>query len=1308
VFDSKTPRSVILVAAAIVAVTLLGGVLFTTWTARSTEQWMRADLMQKTHLIANALNLENVTSLTGTEADRVSPYYVRLKGQLRSTCQAFENCRFLYLLAKRPDGSIIFLVDSEPMGSQDESGPGQVYEEVSEIMRNVFLAPAPQFEGPTTDRWGTWMTALVPLFNPSSGDVVAVLGMDVDARNWNSEKVRAVFFPVMSAVAMTVILSGAAVLLWHRSRMPVSHGMKWWSRNTEALVTCAIGLALTVILSYELHALEDRGRQETFRRIAMTKAAFVTETLRDLRDTQLAGLASFFEGSMHVERAEFSSFTKYLTDDPMVSAWQWVPVVAADDREKMEESARQDGLPGFAIWETDEFGRRVIAPARPTYYPVFYTEPLTKSDTQLGFDRGSHGAHRAAIEEATRFGLVTATDPMSPTEGEGPYEIFIYWPVFGQKRQVEGFASAILRMDYLLEQGRWQSVDLLAASHLCLFQLRPDGQSVLIATSSDHPHAGGIEGESALCRTKGVGVIVPIFAYGKTYAVSAYPGPHFAALYPARAGWLVAVAGGALTSVLTIFVGFISRRRATLDLIVQQRTADLVRSRERMRVLLSNLPGMAYRRKNAPGRSMEFVSEGSLALTGYSPDELTGAVLFDDIIHPDDRAAVHGGVQERVAHGKGFVIEYRIMTKQGDVKWVWEQGQLVSAPHDKEQVLEGFIMDVTERKNAEVALQESQAELVNAYVAQATMNRVLSEALKEMSLEDILRKSLHIVVEVPFIEFEAVGFIQLVERDPEILFLSAFMNLPDAVKKSCSEVSFGRWLCGRAAATQEIQISRLGDESYGKDGDTISPHTHCAVPILSGGRTLGVLNLYVKQGYALQRREKEFLCAFATVLSEIIMRKKAEEKAEYLVYYDALTGLPSRGLFMDRLRQGIARAERSSRNVAVLIMDIDRFKYVNDAYGQHIGDKVLKDVGERFSSAVRRTDTVARLGNDEFGIALFDIAHSDDILPIMEKVVQFVCAPLDVYGEEVMLTVSTGIAIYPMDGPSPENLVRSAERALALAKKEGRKSFRFYTEDLHVRASHVLLVERRLSRALDNREFVLHYQPYWDIATKDIVGFEALVRWHNPDLGLVAPGKFISVLEDTRMIVEVGEWILGSALQQLRRWEDGGYSVVSVSVNLSLVQFRQRNFARIVENILAESGVAPSLLTLEITESAFIQEVDLIATTLAEFRKMGISISIDDFGTGYSSLAHLKRFPVDNLKIDKSLIWEIAEEPESASIMKAIVSVADTLNLRTIAEGVETEEQWKILRLLKCSMGQGYYVSPPVPAEDAVRFLKKR
>jgi diguanylate cyclase (GGDEF)-like protein len=483
--------------------------------------------------------------------------------------------------------------------------------------------------------------------------------------------------------------------------------------------------------------------------------------------------------------------------------------------------------------------------------------------------------------------------------------------------------------------------------------------------------------------------------------------------------------------------------------------------------------------------------------------------------------------------------------------------------------------------------------------------------------------------------------------------------------------------------------------------------------ILSGRSYIGILTNRKKNGELFNvyhtitplNDDKGNITHFVATSKDITQQKLMEERINYLAYYDTLTELPNRTLFIDRLNQSIARVDYEKRLVGVLVINLDRFKLINDTFGPNVGDDVLKEIAKRLSISVREGDTIARLGSDEFGITLAAVAHSEDIILIVEKLMKTISQTIKAGEEEMVITPSIGISIYPNDGKDVQTLIQNADIALSNAKEQGGNNYQFYTEGMNKKASELILMERQLSNALNNDEFILHYQPYWDINTKKITGMEALIRLKSKDGGLIPPGKFIPVLEETKMIIEVGEWILRTAVRQVKEWQNNRHPVVPVSVNLSLIQFRQKDLAEMVKKIIEEFGLNTSLLTLEITESAFMQDIEFTKSVLETLKGIGCSISIDDFGTGYSSLAYLKRFPIDNLKIDISFIREIATDPDTASIVTAIIGMAHTLNMKTIAEGVETEDQWTILRLLRCDMIQGFYLSKPLPAEDIEKLL---
>ncbi|MGK2859887.1 MAG: EAL domain-containing protein, partial [Thermoanaerobaculia bacterium] len=408
---------------------------------------------------------------------------------------------------------------------------------------------------------------------------------------------------------------------------------------------------------------------------------------------------------------------------------------------------------------------------------------------------------------------------------------------------------------------------------------------------------------------------------------------------------------------------------------------------------------------------------------------------------------------------------------------------------------------------------------------------------------------------------------------------------------------------------------------------------------------------------------------------DITDRKLAEAQIEYQAYHDALTGLPNRLLLQDRLEVALAQARRLDRPLGLLFLDLDEFNLVNDTLGHHVGDKLLQRIAARLRAVVREDDTVARMGGDEFTILVPQLRDERHAILVAETLIDAVAEPIEIESHALYPTVSIGIALFPNDGSDVATLLRSADAALYRAKELGRNNYQLATPAMNERAAERLTLERNLRVALDRDELILHYQPQCDLRTGAIRGVEALIRWNHPQKGLLAPGAFIPIAEETRLIVPIGEWVLREACLQMRRWQEAGVGPPRISVNLSPKQFRRGDLARTVRQVLRETGIDPSALELEITESLAMQSTEWTMETLRELKALGAQIAIDDFGTGYSSLGYLKEFPIDCIKIDRSFVEHIDTDESDAAIVSAIIAVAKTLRLRTIAEGVETEHQ---------------------------------
>ncbi len=434
-------------------------------------------------------------------------------------------------------------------------------------------------------------------------------------------------------------------------------------------------------------------------------------------------------------------------------------------------------------------------------------------------------------------------------------------------------------------------------------------------------------------------------------------------------------------------------------------------------------------------------------------------------------------------------------------------------------------------------------------------------------------------------------------------------------------------------------------------------------------------------------------------------RHRATQHITQLAHYDHLTGLANRGLFYERLNYAVARCNRNDMALALMFLDLDHFKAINDTLGHECGDSLLKTVATRIKKCIREIDTGVRLGGDEFAVLLEQIVSVEDVAAVAQRVLQLLAQPIIVNHHQLQITGSLGITIYPWDSANPQELLSHADAAMYRAKAQGGNNYQFYTAGMKTAGLDGSTLKVELSRALAKKEFLLHYQPQMNLRTKQIIGMEALLRWHHPYQGLIGPNQFIPQAEENGMIIPIGEWVLRAASKQAKYWEKQGFTAPHVAVNLSARQIHQGNLPTLIEDILKRSHLDPENLKLELTETFLIHETDETLQTLRELKAMGVHLYIDDFGAGYASLRYLKFFPVDGIKIDQSLIQQLPHSPNDAAIVQAIISLGQALGLQVIAEGVETQEQVDFLEEHGCDAMQGYWISPPLPAHESAQHM---
>lgn len=652
---------------------------------------------------------------------------------------------------------------------------------------------------------------------------------------------------------------------------------------------------------------------------------------------------------------------------------------------------------------------------------------------------------------------------------------------------------------------------------------------------------------------------------------------------------------------------------------------------------------------------------------------------------------------EKIEHQE-FII--RPVCKNAPKKIVSTQGSKIVDSQNNILGAVISIQDISERKAAEQKAKKT-----------ADEKRIISKLL-ELSykpLDEFLQQSLLEIVSLEWLSIlpKSGVFLTDNEGDSETLSLFCHYKLAPELLTLCAKVPFGHCLCGRAAEQKTIQFAHCVDHRHETQFAGMKEHGHYNVPILEDNKVLGVLVFYLAEGHQQQKHERKFLERVAYILSIGISRKYAENKAKFLAYHDTLTRLPNRLLLIDRLTQVIASSRRSKHFNALIYIDFDHFKHINDSLGHSVGDLLLKEISQRFIGIIREEDTVARLGGDEFVLLITELPNNYESATIelshlINRLQKTIAKEFHLKGHRFYTSMSAGIVILNGEDDDLEKLLMQADTAMYQAKAEGRNTAQFFLPEMQEKALTRILLEKDLRLALSKQELILHYQPQMD--TKGtLIGAEALLRWKHPEKNYISPIDFIPIAEETGLILDIGEFVLRDACQNIIRWQKCK-TLKHIAVNVSPVQFRQQNYVDVVKKVLQETEVDPSKLTLELTEGILVENVADIITKMTALKKLGINFSVDDFGTGYSSLAYLKRFPLDQLKIDKSFVDDINVTENGHVIIETIIAMADRLGFSLIAEGVETKEQLNYLKASGCYHYQGYYFSRPL---DAYKFTEK-
>ncbi|RKT58654.1 PAS domain S-box-containing protein/diguanylate cyclase (GGDEF)-like protein [Azonexus fungiphilus] len=638
-----------------------------------------------------------------------------------------------------------------------------------------------------------------------------------------------------------------------------------------------------------------------------------------------------------------------------------------------------------------------------------------------------------------------------------------------------------------------------------------------------------------------------------------------------------------------------------------------------------------------------------------SPTTLVESFAY---IHPEDRARIEAAMRNPPAPGGEIAVE-EFRMRHADGRWLWVEGRgqaLHLDPGGAPALTAGTIADISRRKQIDIERQLSSV--------------VFTGISDGICITDPDCRIL--TVNQAFLRVTGYSAGEVIGRTPALL----------------KSGQHGQAFYQAMWETLKRQDSWQGEiTNRRKNGERVTEWLSISAVRDPGGRLTHYVGLF----------------------SDLSERQQAAERIQYLSSFDPLTDLPNRSLLTDRLDQALINAHRFERQTAVILLDLDRFRVVNENFGAPVGDALLQEISRRLKQLVRDGDTVGRRSGTEFGFVMANLGHESDVLALTQRLLESIAVPFEVEGQSLALTASIGISLAPRDGSRADELLGCADIALARAKQAGRNTFRFYAPEMNADAARRLGLESALRDALKNGELDVHYQPQVSLDSGRVIGMEALLRWHSPQFGTVSPGEFIPLAEDNGMILAIGEWVLATACRQARRWHDLGLGApLRLAVNLSARQFRQANLEQLVARCLADSGLPASALELEITESAFIDDVDEAIAMCRKLKQLGVKLSLDDFGTGYSSLSYVSRFPFDKIKIDQSFVRDIIENPVNAAIATSAIVMARSLNLAILAEGVETEAQARFLRGRRCDAIQGFLFSPALPAAAFEQLLAGR
>ncbi len=1037
-----------------------------------------------------------------------------------------------------------------------------------------------------------------------------------------------------------------------------------------AILVLGLGVVISVVT---WRYIEQRVGSEAEIKFQHQVAQAVGSLDRRIQDNVdlLIGLGGLFAVTERVSRNDFQLYLSGFNIKsrfPGVRLVSFVRYVPLSQKAAFEDSVRRDrsldplGYPNFSVRPPG---------ARDEYMVVTYIEPLAGNERAFGFDVFSEPQRRPSVEFTRDRGQATASEPIwLAADPQKQISLALRMPVYRRDLSVTtvaerraaflGVVSSAIRVDDLV--GSLLGRQLGADFDLDIHDLGISGMAAPAAEAIPVFDSGRTIGRKAVKpgERSFLGQVMMLEVAGRNWRLE-FKAPATPAYGVGGALPVVILLGGLLTSLLLFWLVLaqsLSRSRALqiAEHATTVRAAESLREQlDFIQQLIETVPQPIFF-KDAEGRYLG-VNKAWESFFGIRRGEFLGKSVFELYPNNPELAKKHDAKDRELYDSPGSQsYEAAIVAAHGRVHHTIYSKATFNKPDGAVAGLIGTITDVTGLKEAEAALRQGEERFRD---------------LTEMSSDWYW------------------------EQDANLRFTQISSKISEFSLDAEEHIGRTRW---------EMPLLNVSAEQWEAHKRLLAAHEPFQDFIYQRNDTGGNLLTISTSGRPIFDEQGRFK-GYRGTGRDITKQKQVEEQIRFMAHHDELTQLPNRTLLHDRIGQAIAQAQRNRQTLALLFIDLDRFKTVNDSLGHPVGDRLLKAVGERLIACTRGSDTIARIGGDEFVVLLTDLGQPEDARHVAQKVLDSLSEPLMIDGHELKVTPSLGICAYPHDGEDVETLMRNADTAMYYAKQVGRNNFQFFTQAMNDAAQERLVLENDLRHAVERGEFTLHYQPQLDLKTGGIVGFEALVRWLHPQRGMVGPSQFIPAAEETGLIEPIGEWVLREACSQARMWHQAGHPQLQVSVNCSAQQFQRESLVETVGRILRETGLSANRLDLEITESVIIQRSEEVIARIQAFDDMGVRISIDDFGTGYSSLSYLKRFAIHQLKIDQSFVRDISSDPDDAAIVSAIIAIAHSLGLAVVAEGVETAEQLAFLKSLGCDAAQGYYFSKPVPAEEFSQLL---